>query len=195
MNNSEDLNYFPVLKTQRLLLRKIQLNDAEDMFEYACDPEFAKYTIWTAHQSLEHSKRFVNKIIEFYNTHQLTVWGIVDTNGKFIGTCGFGDLQLIDAKAELGYALSRKYWGKGYMTEAVTAVINFGFSNMPLNRIEARCEPENIASARVLEKIGMKYEGLLRQHIYSKGTYHDLKMYSILKQEWPDTKTTVNAYI
>ncbi|MGB3205642.1 MAG: GNAT family N-acetyltransferase [Crinalium sp.] len=195
MDNSEKLNYLPDLKTQRLVLRKIKLSDAEDMFEYASDPVVAKYTTWTAHQSIEHSKRFVNKILEFYNTHQLTVWGIVDTNGKFIGTCGFGELQLIDARAELGYALSRKYWGKGYMTEAVTAVINFGFSNMPLNRIEARCEPENIASLRVLEKVGMKYEGLLRQHIYSKGTYHDLKIYSILKQELPDTKTTVKAYI
>ena len=81
------------------------------------------------------------------------------------------------------------------MTEAVKAAIDFGFSNMPLNRIEARCDLENIASARVLEKVGMKFEGLLRQHIYSKGSYHDMKMYSILKQEWLDTKTTVNAYI
>jgi ribosomal-protein-alanine N-acetyltransferase len=90
------------------------------------------------------------------------------------------------SRAEIGYALSRRYWGEGYMSEAVNAVIEFGFREMLLNRIMARCEVNNIASARVMEKVGMQLEGILRQHLFVKGRYWDLKIYSILREEFFD---------
>lgn len=175
----------PVLETQRSRLRKLRLDDAQDLFEYACDPEVAKYTTWTAHESIEDSEYFLELVIEEYKNREVSSWGIEHkADQKLIGTCGFVSCTLDDNRAEIGYALSRKYWGKGYMTEVVREIIAFGFCVMQLNRIEARCKLENMASARVMEKVGMKYEGILRQHLFVKGAYHDLKMYSILRQEW-----------
>jgi ribosomal-protein-alanine N-acetyltransferase len=87
------------------------------------------------------------------------------------------------ARAELGYVLSREHRGKGLMPEAVRAVIRFGFGRMELNRIQARCVAENTASARVMEKVGMTYEGTLRESEYIKGAFWDIKIYSILRRE------------
>jgi len=85
---------------------------------------------------------------------------------------------------EIAYALARQHWNEGYTTEAVRAIIAFGYRTMRLNRIEARCDIPNIASARVMEKAGMKFECVLRQHMFVKNVDVDLKMYSILRDEW-----------
>nr|WP_242056873.1 GNAT family N-acetyltransferase [Planktothrix sp. FACHB-1355] len=175
----------PVLETDRLLLRKLNWEDTNDMFEYASDPEVSQWTTWSVHESIADTKTFLNAVINEYANHEVSPWGIQHkADGKIIGTCGFVDWIYNDDRAEVGYALSRKYWGKGYMTEAVRAVIDFGFRTMELNRIEARCKIENIASARVMEKVGMQFEGILREHLFAKGSYHDLKIYAILWKEW-----------
>ncbi|OCQ95627.1 GCN5 family acetyltransferase [Oscillatoriales cyanobacterium USR001] len=163
------------------------LADAKDLFEYAANPEVSKYTNWNAHQSLKDSRYFLNVVSERYKNSQLTEWGIVHkADRKLIGTCGFVEWDMSNNRGEIGYALSQKYWRQGYMTEAVMVVIHFGFKKMDLNRIEARCQVENIASAGVMEKVGMKFEGILRQQMLIKGSYWDLKMYSILRQEFFD---------
>ena len=175
----------PTIKTERLVLRKLTQDDAQDVFEYASDPEVPKYSTWSVHQSIEDTKEFLNAVIEEYVNHEIAPWGIVHkADKKVIGTCGFVNWILDDDRAEIGYALSRKYWGQGYMPEAVREAIDFGFRKMQLNRIEARCKVENTASARVMEKVGMKFEGILREHMFVKGKYHDLKIYSILRKEW-----------
>ncbi|MDF0556226.1 GNAT family protein [Kamptonema sp. UHCC 0994] len=185
METQDIFRNLTTLETERLILRKMTLEDAEDMFEYASDPEVAKYTIWNAHQSVKDTKFFLNTVVERYKNRQITDWGIIHKeDGKFIGTCGFAEYYLAHNRAEIGYVLSRKYWKQGYMSEAVGAIIKFGFQTMKLNRIEARCEVENIASARVMEKVGMEFEGILRQHIFTKGKYCDLKIYSILRQDF-----------
>ena len=92
------------------------------------------------------------------------------------------------ARAEIGYALARKYWGQGLMTEAVRAMLDYGFNLLRLNRIEARCDVENIASWRVMEKAGMKFEGVLRQNIFLHGRPRDARMYGILREEWSTTE-------
>ncbi|MEG4113063.1 MULTISPECIES: GNAT family protein [unclassified Microcoleus] len=187
MNLLDILAHLPTIETERLLLRKITLNDASDMFEYACNPEVSKYTMWSTHTSIEDTKYFLKSITKMYKRRELVDWGIVHkADKKFIGTCGFVEWSMTHSRAEIGYALSRNYWGEGYMSEAVNAVIEFGFREMLLNRILARCEVSNIASARVMEKVGMKLEGILRQHIFVKDRYWDLKLYSILREEFFD---------
>ena len=174
-----------ILETERLLLRSLSLDDVEDLFEYASDPEVSKYNSWTVHKSLDDSKRFLNTVVERYKNHELADWGIVHkADKKLIGTCGLSSWIQDQRRAEIGYALSRKYWGKGYMPEAVRPVIAFGFRMMKLYRIEGRCIISNTASARVMEKVRMKFEGLLRQHLFTKGSFYDIKMYSILREEW-----------
>ncbi len=189
MTNLDIFSNLPTIETERILLRKMSLNDAKDMFEYAQDSQVSKYITWYAHHSIQDSKLFLQDTINNYQNNQVSSWGIVHkAEQKFIGTAGFIDWNIEQARAEIGYTLSGKYWGKGYMTEVVNAIIYFGFTTMMLNRIEARCVIENIASARVMEKVGMKYEGILRQCMFIKGKYRDLKIYSILKDEFSAKK-------
>ncbi|MCC3423422.1 MAG: GNAT family N-acetyltransferase [Microcoleus sp. PH2017_01_SCD_O_A] len=177
----------PIIETERLLLRKITLNDASDMFEYASNPEVSEYTMWSTHTSIEDTKYFLKSLTKMYKRKELVDWGIVHkAEKKFIGTCGYVEWSMTHSRAEIGYALSARYWREGYMSEAVNAIIEFGFREMLLNRIVGRCEVNNIASARVMEKVGMQLEGILRQQLFVKGRYWDLKIYSILREEFFD---------
>jgi len=174
----------PELTTPRLLLRKLRQEDAEDMFDYASDPEVAKEVTWDAHRSPGDSLGFINFNLGKYGRGEVADWGLVlKENGKLIGTMGFVWWKPDHAKAELGYAMSRKYWGRGLMTEAVKAVMDFGFRFMKLNRLEARCNDTNPGSERVMVKCGMKYEGLLRQAMWEKGAFKNLKLYSVLNSD------------
>jgi len=175
----------PVLQTERLRLRKLSMHDVEDVFAYASSPEVARYVVWTAHETIEDSRTFVASVLEQYDNGVISPWGIENRdNGRLIGTCGFASWNISHARAEIGYALGREYWGRGYMTEAARHALAFGFEHMGLNRIQARCEVDNVGSARVMEKIGMSYEGTLRQQMFVKGTYRDMKMYSVLRRDW-----------
>src|SRR5205814_6531002 len=127
---------------------------------------------------------FLKRIVPTYEdagTKEWT-WGIVvKENGKLIGGCSiFGEPE--HARAEIGYVIARPYWGQGLVTEAVREMLRLGFDELGLNRIEARCRPENIGSARVMEKNGMTYEGTLREQMFVKGKYWDWKLYSILRR-------------
>jgi ribosomal-protein-alanine N-acetyltransferase len=122
-------------------------------------------------------------LVERYENAEAAEWGIVyKGNGRFIGSCGIVGWDLENARAEMGYVLSQKYW-QGLMSEAVRAMLAFGIEKMGLNRIEARCTVENAASACVMEKAGMLYEGTLRQREFIKGAYRDMKVYSILRSD------------
>lgn len=181
------LTDLPSLETPRLLLRKMRLDDAAEMFEYASDPQVSQYTTWTTHQTLEDSKKFLHSVVARYETEDALDWGIVcKVNQKFIGSCGIIIQSEVDRRAEIGYALSRAYWGQGYITEAAQALLKFGFISLNLNRIEALCKVENLASARVMEKIGMTFEGVLRQQMWIKGEFWDFKIYSILRKEYEE---------
>ena len=178
----EDL---PELETERLLLRKMRLDDARAMFAYASDPEVTRYVLFETHRSIEDSEAFLRLAVEGYERGDFGGWGVVlKDSGAFVGTCGVDYGYAPEhARAELGYVLSREHWGKGLIPEAVRAVIRFGFGRMELNRIQARCMAENTASARVMEKAGMTYEGTLREYQLIKGAYRDMKFYSILRRE------------
>lgn len=175
----------PDIVTERLRLRKITMRDAADLFEYAGDPEVSRYTTWYPHQSVADTRQFITTVLNRYKAHQVAVWGVEHLGErKLIGTCGFVHWVTPHQRAEIGYALSRRYWNQGYTTEAVRAALAFGFDKMKLNRVEARCNVLNIASARVMEKAGMTFEGVLRQQMLVKGHFDDLKMYSILRDEY-----------
>jgi ribosomal-protein-alanine N-acetyltransferase len=178
----EDL---PTLETDRLILRKMILDDAEAIFAYASDPEVSRYTLWDTHRTIEDSRAFLRLVLDKYESGGEPDWGILyKGDHRFVGTCGFASWEAGHARAELGYVIHREYWGQGLVPEAVRAMISFGFERMGLNRIEARCIAENAASVRVMEKAGMTYEGTLRQREFIKGAYRDMKLYSILRSEF-----------
>jgi [ribosomal protein S5]-alanine N-acetyltransferase len=174
------------LETKRLILRKITSEDVEDMYSYASNEEVSKYVTWETHKTLSDTKEFVEFVLAQYENKKVAPWGIeYKENGKFIGTIDFVSWSLKHHLAEIGYVLSQDYWGKGIVTEAANEVIKFGFTNMDLVRIQARCFVENIGSARVMEKIGMSFEGISRKGWkLESGKHQDIKMYSILKEEF-----------
>lgn len=182
----EVLKDLPTLETERLILRKMILNDAEAVFAYASNSEVSRYTLWETHRSIQDSRAFLEFATQKYENGGEPDWGIVYRgNGCLVGACGLVNWEAEHARAEVGFVLSREYWGRGLMSEAVRAILRFGFERMNLNRIEARCIAENAASARVMEKAGMVYEGTLRQREYIKGAYRDIKLYAILKKGFP----------
>ncbi|SEM71640.1 GNAT family N-acetyltransferase [Paenibacillus sp. OV219] len=173
------------LESNRLQLSRITPDDVDDIFEYASDYEVSRFTSWVQHQTIDHSHSFVNVVRQKYDNNQPSDWGIIDkVTNKLIGACGWVYVNENHRRAEIGYVLSRSYWNLGYMSEAVTMILQFGFQDLNLNRIEARCFAENTASERVMQKVGLQYEGLLREQMLVKGNLIDLKMYSILKREW-----------
>ena len=170
----------PLLETKRLLLRTLRISDAEDTFEYASDPEVTKYTFWRAHHAIEDSKRLLSWLM----TDDFACWSVVHkAEQKIIGMCFLHSFNFQHRRAELAFNLSRKYWGQGYTAEAAREMIRFAFKRWNLNRIEGTCMLENTASARVMEKLGMTFEGILRKRSYAKSRFHDLKLYSILRDE------------
>jgi [ribosomal protein S5]-alanine N-acetyltransferase len=175
----------PTLETDRTILRKLRSEDEQDIFQYGSDDDVSRYTAWPTHRTMEDTRSYLTKVLQKYNHHAVAPWGIVDKEtGKIIGTSGFMAWNVHHAKAELGYALSKDYWNLGYMTEVIRTIISFGFDRMKLVRIEASCLPLNIGSARVMEKVGMTYEGLIRQTILVKGKHEDLKLYSIVLDDY-----------
>lgn len=175
----------PTLETKRLILRKMTLDDAEDVFECCSDLEVFKFVGGKAHRTIEDTRRFLKDVFEKYERKEIVVWGLFHKeHSKLIGDCGFIKWDASQARAELDYLLSKEYWNQGLMTEAVKEVIRFGFEKMQLNRIQAICELDNIASARVMEKVGMQFEGVLRNYIQHEGKPLDMKMYSIIRKEW-----------
>ena len=174
----------PTIETARLLLRKLTFDDAADVFAYASDLDVARMTTWQPHTSLDDSRAFLTAAQRGYRDGDGGPWGIVlKEYGRVIGTVGLSVVSW-HARAELSYAIGKQWWGRGYTTEAAQAALRFGFESLQLNRIEARCVPTNVASERVMQKLGMHFEGLLREHMYAKGRFDDFKLYSLLRREW-----------
>ena len=177
--------YMPDLQTPRLVLRKLQMRDAGDIFRYSRDTEVARHVLWEAHRSIGDSRAYLRYMLRKYRSHESASWGIeLMENRRIIGTIGFMWIQSDNAAAEVGYSLSRDFWNYGIMTEARRAVIAHGFGSMNLNRIEAQHETTNPASGAVMRKCGMVREGTLRQRLYNKGRYVDVELYAILRRDY-----------
>ncbi|HMQ78430.1 MAG TPA: GNAT family protein [Ignavibacteria bacterium] len=175
----------PILETHRLRLRKLSMRDAGDVFAYASVPEVAEHVTWEYHRNISDSMHYLRFITQQYQDGIPSPWGIIHKElGKLIGTIGYHVWSLPNGFGEVGYALSKDFWNKGYTTEAFEEVIRFGFERLRLNRVEATCKLANTASERVMLKCGLSYEGILRKRLFAKSEYHDLKLYSLLRKEW-----------
>ncbi len=182
---TEILKDLPTLATERLLIRRLTMEDAQDMFEYAQDPEIAGLGLWLPQPTLEDSLQDLTETLEAYERGHYMSWAMeLKAEGKMIGRIGLSAYSPRSRRAELGYALNRNYWGKGYASEAVGAVLEFGFRTVGLHRIEANALPENAASIRVLEKVGMNYEGKRRECTFIRGKFDDLNLYGLLEQDF-----------
>ena len=177
--------FMPTLETPRLRLRKLTMRDAQDIFEYSRDPHVARYVLWDAQKNISEARGYIRYMLRKYRMGDPASWGIEwKETGEIIGTIGFMWIQKENAAAEVGYSLSRGYWNRGIMTEALEAVLRHGFRTMNLNRIEAQHETPNTASGAVMRKCGMRREGTLRQRLMNKGRFVDVELYAILRSEY-----------
>lgn len=175
----------PRLETERLLLRKVRLNDAEDLFAYAHMPRVSRYVMWEQHRSILDSVAYIKAMIRRSDQGEVVEWAIEDrTSGRMIGTCGYVTYDTEHDKAEIGYALSPAYWGTGLMQEALEALLAFSFEEQRLARLEARCMPSNFASIKLLSRLGFVHEGTQRAALKIKGQREDIALYGLLTQDF-----------
>jgi len=174
------------VRTVRLLLRPFRLNDASDVFEYASDPEWARYLVNIPQPfTMRDAEEFVARFSDLASWDTFPMFAIT-LETKVIGEIYLNTLDLLHERAELGYSLSRDHWGKGLTPEAAHAVMDWAFQKHNLNKIYSTCDPRNERSRRVLEKIGMVQEGLLRSQIKWHSEFRDVVYYGVLRHEWKD---------
>lgn len=173
------------IESKHLILRKLHISDAEDMYAYASSPRVTQFLSWGEHPDLIHTKRYLTYLESRYRACQFFDFAIVSKrSGRMIGTVGFVKIDEVNNLAEVGYVLHPDFWNLGIMTEALSCVLRFGFEEVGLHRIEAVYMPENLASRRVMEKCGMTFEGIRRRARFVKGTYVDVGVYAILAEEY-----------
>jgi ribosomal-protein-alanine N-acetyltransferase len=178
------------LTTEKLLLRPFSLDDVDDVLAYTNDPEWARYQVNIL--PVPYTRKDAEALVAMFSDHSkwdaigmLQMFAIT-LEGKVIGEIVLNQRNedLKNERIELTYSLSRQHWGKGLMTEAARAVMNWAFQTYSFNRMFAYCDPRNIGSRRVLEKLGMKREGQLRSHLKWNNEFRDQLYYGILRAEW-----------
>ena len=172
------------LKSKRLILIQSEASHASELFSIWKDPEVSKF------MNIE-SLSTIDEVVDLITfTNQLAVMNqsirytiILKESNEIIGGCGFNEIDFENERAEIGYELRKEYWGKGFASEAVSALMCYWFHYLGLNRLEARVISENLPSIRLLNSLGFHFEGLLRQSEKSNGNFIDVRVYSKLKTD------------
>lgn len=176
--------HFHELHTNRLLLRPLQLADAEAMFEYTSVPENFRFLRREPHVSVEEDRIFIQNVLDGYRQHREFVWGIcIYGENRLIGTCRLFDFHLDEMTCEVSYLIHPKLHGCGIATEAVTRLVQYTFEELTFQKVYARCVDQNIGSVRVMQKCGMKLEKNLPHHSEQHGIWQDFLLYSITAKE------------
>ena len=178
------------IKTDRLLLRKILPDDAAAVFKWLGDPEVAKYERWDIHPDAGYTRSFIEHVYK-YDTYHMYQWGLQYEDGLIGSVCAAG-VSDYDQKAVVGYSMNREYWSKGFMTEAVKAVVRFMLAEVGLNRLEASHSVNNPASGRVLEKAGFALEGTAKDYYNSNSGLQDSRLFGITQGMY--RKTNPDAF-
>lgn len=173
------------IETARLRVRLAEEADLPALFEVNRDEEVTRFLPYATWESVASGHAWFKRMAELQATGTALQFVMVDkSDGKAIGTCLIFRHDQASARAELGFVLARSHWGGGYMTEALTALIDSAFDDMGLRRLEAEVNPGNTASGRLLRRLGFVREGLLRQRWVSKGAPYDVEAYGLLRGDW-----------
>lgn len=177
-----ELPEFPIIKTERLILSQLEEKDIPFVTEYLQDKIFSDLTSNIPHPyTTEHAEFWLKISQDSFEDNTGFTFAIRNKEGQIMGAIGLHDRG--DDKAELGYWMGKPFWNKGYVTEAAAALIDFGFKELQINKIYATYFLHNPASGRIMEKIGMEKEALLKQHLKKEGEYFDILMYSVLRNK------------
>ena len=176
------------LETERLILRRIKKTDAEEAFRnWTNDPKTARYVLWDVHKDVNVTRKLFEEWENDYNKEYTYKWVVyVKELNEIIGTIDIVKKNIEFKTCEIGYCYGSKYWNKGYGTEALKAVIKYLFKEVGFELIDIRYQEENIASGRVMEKAGLKYEATLKERLIDKvtGKRANLVIYSLTKEEY-----------
>ena len=180
-----DSKTLPIITTTRVVLRWISEDDIDGLYEIFSNPQVMRYWSTVPLPNREAAAALQREIAEGNEREIMFKWGIAlrDSN-TVIGTTTLFNLSLDNGRAELGYAMAHAYWGKGYMNEALKALISHAFEVMELRRLEADVDPRNAASIRSLERLGFQREGFLRERWHVNGEIQDAIFYGLLRREW-----------
>ena len=181
-----DFSTFPTLTTPRLILREILPGDAADLFSYASDPEVQKYDSDPPMREIAEAVAMIEQRGQWFISKQAISWGIeLKEENRLIGGLGFYYWDKSYYKTDLGYTLARPYWRRGIATEAVRALMQFGFETIHLHRINVDTRMDNIASLRLMQKLSFRHEGVRRECIRNEdGTYQNWGLFGMLEGEY-----------
>ncbi len=184
------------IATSRLVLRPFADADVDALWPTVSDPTFPKHMSWAAHATRDETLEFVRLMRSSRDKGSSIVWAI-EHEGQAAGCVGL-DMQwslraLRLDRAELGYWLASPLHGRGLMTEAALAVVQFGFDTLSLHKLVVRCFADNIASRRVIEKLAFRYVGTFREDVWRDGRWHDHLVYELTAAEWSDVATTMRV--
>jgi ribosomal-protein-alanine N-acetyltransferase len=175
-----------------LVLKEITDEHEKDILLIFSDDEVMTYYDLDTITTIDEARNLIGRMRAGYEAKRYIRWGISKKeNGNVIGTCGFYNFARQSSRAELGYILAKKYWKQGIMTEALEAIITFGFREMMLHRIEAFLDPDNIASKLLLAKLGFREEGYLRERDFIRGSYKNSLIYSVLKNDYLEIEQSI----
>ena len=178
---------FPTIETDRLILRKIKKSDAKDLYEYCSSEVSAKYSLWEPHEDLGVTRQYISWLLRSEKRGEYFTWGIeLKSSGKLIGTVSLPSIDKDYKVAEIGYGIIDSYWGNGYASEAIKAIMEYGFCTVGFICINAKIMKENSASVRVASAVGMQCDGLLRNGVYCKGKAHDVYVFSMLDTDYKE---------
>lgn len=187
INESYFLN-FPEMETERLILRKLSLDDAASMQQIRSHKDVMKFMDAHWHTSIEISKEFIVENLQMFSQHKGLFWALVEKESQqFIGDLAFWKIDKKHCRTEIGYTLHPDYWGKAYMSEAMKKIIDFGFKDLNLHSFEANINPENTNSRKILTKLGFVKEAYFRENYYYDGKFLDSEIYSLLEKNFNRT--------
>ncbi len=182
--NENAFDTFPLLDSERLIYRDFKESDAQNLFEIRSDKRVMNYMDTFKHQSIDDAKALIDSINTSFEEKNGINWVVIEKSSEqFVGYFGFWRLMKDHCRAEVGYALSPDFWGKGYMTEAMNKMIGFGFNDLKLHSIEANVNPNNESSIKLLERSGFRKEAYFRENYLFNGEFIDSVIYSLLESD------------
>jgi len=180
-----DFTEFPTLTTERLRLRRLTHDDADQIVALMGDPEVLRYLKDPPRDTREKAIEFIDWLNGFFETKEAVPWAVTPRDDdKLIGLCNWHAWNREDRHVDIGYHFLRELWGRGYATEVSHAMIQWCFDNLDVHRIQADCTDGNIASETVMRKCGFKYEGTTRESCWEHERFVDLKWFGLLRREF-----------
>jgi ribosomal-protein-alanine N-acetyltransferase len=181
-NKIETMTY-PILETERLILRQLTLHDANDLFEYFSMDEVMKYYDLETFKTPEDAEKIILHFNNEFEKGKGFRWALeLKSEKKVIGTCGYHNWHQEHFKAEIGYELNPAFWQQSYMKEAILPILTFGFEAMGLHRVEAFIDPANISSEKLLCSLHFNEEGTMRDYFFEKGKFVDAKIFGLINE-------------